>query len=263
MDRCTAADGTTIAYTTQGDGDGPPLVFVHGITDTHEDWSEMAGRLAVDHRCVSLDLRGHGESGDADDYGALSMALDVAAVVDAEQLASPVVVGHSLGAVVATAFAASEPTLGVVNVDQPLRLADFAAALRPLDAQLRDPDTFHPTLAAIFESMMGTMLDDATRAELATHREAARQEVVMGVWDLVLTSSDEELEAITEGVGAAITVPYLSLHGLDPGPGYAEWLGERIAAAQVEQWPDHGHYLHLVDPDRFEVELRRFIAEGT
>ena len=55
-----------------------------------------------------------------------------------------------------------------------------------------------------------------------------------------------------------ITVPYLSLHGMDPGPDYAAWLQNLVPTATVEVWPDMGHYLHLVDPGRFLARLAAF-----
>jgi pimeloyl-ACP methyl ester carboxylesterase len=260
MPTASTADGTTIAYDSVGSG--PPIVFVHGITDDRSDWADQMSRFATDHRVVALDLRGHGESGDAADHSALSMAFDVAAVVEAEQLDAPVVVGHSLGGAVVSVYAASAPVRAVVDVDQSLRFRDFAAALRPLDGQLRDPATFPGALAAIFDVMTGEMLDADTRVRLAARRATARQDVVLGVWDLVLSSTDEELDATTDGVGAAITAPFLSLHGLDPGDDYEAWLAERIGGTvTVELWPEHGHYLHLVDPDRFEERVRTFLSQ--
>jgi pimeloyl-ACP methyl ester carboxylesterase len=264
MPTCTTTDGVTIAYETSGDG--PPLVLVHGITDSRRDWDSVVPLLAGDHLCVALDLRGHGESGSADDYGALAMGGDVGAVVAALDLRDVVLVGHSLGAVAVTAYAASaamsvgpdgprSPVASVVNVDQSLRFSDFADALRPLEADLRS-ERFVEALTAVFESMNGPMLSQAERTRLGAHRVTARQDVVLGVWDLVFRSTGEELDATAAAVGSAVTVPYLALHGLDPGPGYADWLTWRMPSATVELWPDHGHYPHLVDPERFAERIR-------
>jgi pimeloyl-ACP methyl ester carboxylesterase len=57
--------------------------------------------------------------------------------------------------------------------------------------------------------------------------------------------------------------PYLALFGIDPGPGYAEWLARRVPGAVVETWEDHGHYPHLVDPDRFVDRIVAFWAGST
>lgn len=253
-------DGVTIAYSISGEPGAPPVVLVHGITDSHSDWAPVAKVLATDHRVVALDLRGHGASGEANDYAAMAMSLDVAAVCRAEGIVRPTVVGHSLGAVVASAFAAQYPTAGVVNVDQSLRFSDFAAGLRPLQPMLSG-EQFHEALGMIFASMEGTMLTEAQRTDLAEHRRRASQEVVLGVWSMVFDSTDEELDATAGAIGAAIEVPYLSLHGLDPGADYADWLGERIPGATVELWAEHGHYPHLADPERFVRRIRAFMGD--
>jgi len=54
------------------------------------------------------------------------------------------------------------------------------------------------------------------------------------------------------------STPYLSLFGVDPGPDYQQWLSGFIANSSIELWPEHGHYPHLVDPDRFVTRLREF-----
>lgn len=53
-------------------------------------------------------------------------------------------------------------------------------------------------------------------------------------------------------------VPYLSIHGVDPGAEYAHWLADLIPGALVEVWPDLGHYPHLVEPARFVSRLAAF-----
>lgn len=92
------------------------------------------------------------------------------------------------------------------------------------------------------------------------HLRRPDQSVVLGIWDVVLSSSVEELDAVVDAVAGAITVPYLSLHGIDPGPDYAAWLTSRIPTATVEVWPDTGHYPHLIAPDRFVERVVAFDA---
>ncbi len=61
-------------------------------------------------------------------------------------------------------------------------------------------------------------------------------------------------------LAGAVKVPYLSLHGIDPGPEYAPWLTRLVPTATVEVWPEHGHYPHLVDQARFLQRLHDFEA---
>src|SRR5690606_139834 len=106
------------------------------------------------------------------------------------------------------------------------------------------------------EQMAGP-LDGAERWRV-DHLRRPEQDVVLGVWDLVLRSTAEELDAVVDEVAGAVTVPFLSLHGIDPGPEYGDWLTARIPSATFEVWPDHGHYPHLVDPRRFVERITAF-----
>ena len=251
-------DGVGIAFDVVGDG--PDVVLVHGITDDRATWGPVADLLGSDHRVIRLDLRGHGESGPAADYGALAMAGDVGAVLAAVGASDPVLVGHSLGGFVVTALASQMRVRAVVNVDQPLAMSAFKDALGPLEPLLRgDDSSFRQALRLVFDSM-ASPLPAEVQAELDAHRDAARAEVVLGVWDLVLASSADELDAIVEAVLPTISSPYLAVHGADPGDDYRTWLTRLMPQTRLDVWEGTGHYLHLVDPERFVALVRSFVA---
>ncbi|HSL59720.1 MAG TPA: alpha/beta fold hydrolase [Acidimicrobiales bacterium] len=239
-------------------GSGPALVLVHGITEDRGSWDTLLPHLADRWRCVRLDLRGHGASADADDYSALAMAGDVAAVVaEAGIDEPPLLVGHSLGGVVVTAYAAGAPVRGVVNIDQSLRLGDFATALHPLADVLRSPD-YVAAVLGIMEALGTDRLPPEVREQVVAKHAAARHDVILGVWSMVLDASPEELTAVAEELLGAVQVTYLAVHGSDPGPGYAEWLADRVSGATVEVWDGLGHHPHLVDPARFAARVAAF-----
>lgn len=254
----TAPDGTSIAWSRTGSGD--PVVLVHGITESAASFDPVTERLSTTHEVVTLDLRGHGESASAATYDLGAMAGDVAAVISAAAIERPHLVGHSLGGAVVSAAGALLDVAGVVDVDQSLQLDAFKAQLLPAEPMLRDPQQYQLVVDAMFESMMGDKLgaEEQTRVNALRH---ADHEVVLGVWDLLLT---EPVEAIAATVDAALAgyrgrdVAYLALFGIDPGDTYVTWLAERIPGAVVEYWDGHGHYPHLVDPDRFVARLREF-----
>ncbi len=261
---CTAADGTTISYSEQGSGDGPAVLLVHGITESTPSWEPVIDRLVGSHRVVSLDLRGHGASGTAERYDLEAMAGDVVAVSMAAGLEKPHLVGHSLGGAVVSAVGAAMPVSSVVNVDQSLQLGGFKEQLAPAEAMLRDPASFQAVIDGLFAEMAGPKLG-ADEAARVNGLRRADQSVVLGVWDLMFTMSTEEIQAVVDGALAGysgVDVAYLSLFGIDPGPGYSEWLGSHIAGAVTEVWDDHGHYPHLVDPDRFVTRLAEFWADA-
>ncbi len=246
-----------IAWDSQGDG--VPIVFVHGITDNRHTWHRVVPLLQDGFRCVTLDLRGHGESSDADDYSAFAMADDIATVLDEAGIDEPpILVGHSLGGAVVTIYAASRPARAVVNVDQPLRLGDFARALQPMASMLRGPDV-HQALQLVFAALGIDKLPPDDRAWAEDLHARARQDVVLGVWGDVLTATPEDLDALVGQLLPHIEAPYLAIHGADPGGDYVTWLQALVPQVTVERFDGDGHYLHLVEPERFASRVRTFL----
>lgn len=262
MTTTNSADGTEIHFTDFG-GDGPPVLLVHGITESAGSWDPVTERLRESNRVITMDLRGHGQSGTADRYDLEAMAGDVAAVAGALELFGQVhIVGHSLGGAVVSAVGAAAPIASVVNVDQSLQLGAFKAQLGEIEPMLRDAASFNAVIDGMFAQMAGTKIA-AGEVDRLNELRRADQTVVLGVWDMIFTASEAEITAVVEGALAGyadVSVPYLSLFGIDPGPDYEAWLSSFISGAQVELWADHGHYPHLVDPDRFVQRLEAFWA---
>lgn len=254
-ERTSAADGTDIAWSAVGEGED--VLLVHGITESAASWAPIIDRLAPSNRVISLDLRGHGESGLADRYDLEAMAGDVAAVMAAAGSASPHLVGHSLGGAVVSAAGAVLPVASVVNVDQSLQLGGFKAALEPAEAMLRDEATFPAVISQLFTDMRGSLGD--AEFDRINQLRRGNQTVVLGVWEMMFTMSEEEIAAVVDGALAGYSdVRYLSLFGIDPGPDYAAWLAGHIVNCEVELWDGAGHYPHLHEPDRFVDRVRSF-----
>lgn len=254
-------DGTRVTYEIDGDANGgePSVVLVHGITEHRGTWDPVVPALAAERQVVRVDLRGHGESSDAADYGIEALAGDVVAVVEHLGLDPPHLVGHSLGGAVVTFAAASMPVRSVVNVDQPLQLWEMATLLRSIEAELRSPG-FHTLLVSVFDGLGIEAVPEPERASLRALHASARPEVVLGIWDTLLTSTSNELASAVEAALGAIDAPYLSLHGSDPGDEYEAWLQRLLPTATVEVWPGLGHWLHLVEPARFVARVNAWTA---
>jgi pimeloyl-ACP methyl ester carboxylesterase len=109
--------GTRLSYAVAGDG--PPLVLVHGLGGTIENWRALAPPLATRHRVLVPDLPGHGRSSVLPEARSLdALAEAVLAVADAEEIRPAVWIGHSLGGGVALRAAAlrSDVVRGLVLV---------------------------------------------------------------------------------------------------------------------------------------------------
>lgn len=101
-------------------GRGSPVVALHGLTASYINFIGIAERLAGRRPLLALDLRGRGDSDKPNGpYGMAQHARDVAAAMRAFDLTPSVIVGHSMGAFIATALAEQNPELvaGLILID--------------------------------------------------------------------------------------------------------------------------------------------------
>ena len=93
------------------EGEGPPIVLIHGFGAALDWWDEIAARLASGHRVIRLDLIGHGGTeAPASGYTIERQAKLVTAVLDKLGIGSVIAIGHSMGGEVATALAEADPS---------------------------------------------------------------------------------------------------------------------------------------------------------
>jgi pimeloyl-ACP methyl ester carboxylesterase len=104
--RITAHDGLELNV-LDWEGSGETIIFLHGGALTAHSWDLVCLGLRDEWRCLALDLRGHGDSGWADEYRIETAVHDVATLVAHRQLNRVHLVGNSLGGLVAAHFAAT------------------------------------------------------------------------------------------------------------------------------------------------------------
>lgn len=98
-----AIDGGTLAYAD--DGAGSAIVLIHGFLLDHSIWDTVTARLAKRARVLRPDVRGLGRSSvTPGPYLVETLAADIAALLDAKDIASATIVGHSLGGYIALSF---------------------------------------------------------------------------------------------------------------------------------------------------------------
>jgi pimeloyl-ACP methyl ester carboxylesterase len=120
-----ARDGVRLFYTDQGAGD-PPLLFVHGWCCDSTHWRAQVRAFRRKHRVVTTDLRGHGRSGKPKQgYTMDGFCEDLEWLIGELDLAKPVVIGHSMGGVIAFMLAKRKkrPLSAIVLVDSSLHIA--------------------------------------------------------------------------------------------------------------------------------------------
>lgn len=109
LDEFIVAGDVTLHYVEWGE-QGPPIVLVHGLTANAFCFQAFADELARDHRVFAYDLRGRGDSDKPEKgYSVPVHAADLLKLIDELGLERPVLIGHSLGALISLYFAAHYP----------------------------------------------------------------------------------------------------------------------------------------------------------
>lgn len=163
-------------------------------------------------------------------------------------LAQPIVVGHSVGAVVATTYAARYPVRGVVNLDQILLPGPFGVAVRQAESTLRGPDW-----RRVWDGMLAGMGIESLPAEareIVTTATDPRPDLLLGYWGEILRGSDEDIAAERHSDLRSIGergIPYRWVTSSEPPPRYLAWLTETLPEVVVTVLPG-SHFPHLAEP---------------
>lgn len=177
------AGGLRLRY--RDTGEGPPLLLLHGIGQSLEDWNEQHDRLSSTHRVISLDLPGFGYSQrPAAPVTLRRLAQAVPEFLDALDVTEPVhVIGNSLGGAVAMSFSVAHPrrvsSLVLVNsagFGSEVTIALRLLAVRPIGTRLIAPSVTSSTrtLQSIFhDQSLATPDRIALALELARRPEHA------------------------------------------------------------------------------------------
>jgi pimeloyl-ACP methyl ester carboxylesterase len=127
-----------LSFAVEDEGEGPPVVLLHGFPDSHVLWRHQVPALvAAGYRVINPDLRGFGESSrpqEAERYGILDLVGDVMGIMDSCGVQRAHVVGHDWGAALAWAMAAFAPDrvdhLVALSVGHPLAFREVGFVQR-------------------------------------------------------------------------------------------------------------------------------------
>lgn len=235
-------------------GDGPPLVFLHGMGAVAASWLTVGQEFSAEYRVIIPDLAGHGAS--APLTGEITFALQLAAleaVLRAECGEAAVLVGHSLGGWLACVLALSHAGFvrHVVSVNGPLLLPwPEGLSLIP-DNRAAAAKLFAATSASGAPPVADAMLD----AYMAYARSGpiSRYNFNLDAWQPYFL--DESLHRFP--------CPVDLIWGMDDelvSYANAEILLRKLADVRVTQLEGCGHLPHIDAPRRFIEALRAVLA---
>lgn len=251
-----AADGVPIRYSVQGKGE-PTLVFIHcGGCDRHV-WDNQVSVFAKNQRVVTIDLPGHGESGQGrKSWSVESFADDVNTVITKLKLKRVILVGSSMG--------------GPIVLEATRRMPERVVAIVPIDAlhnvenkvSQEQLDAVVKQLRADYKGAMTGFLNQMLFSPSTP--AAVKSRITSEV-----TSRPPELAiAILEGILAYDPVPALKevkvpIHAINADMNPTNLQINRKYAPQFEVViiKGSGHYPMLEDPTHFNELLMDYLHQ--
>jgi non-heme chloroperoxidase len=251
----------TLHYAEQGDPNGIPVILLHGITDSWHSYELIMPFMPEFVHLYAISQRGHGGSGRPHyGYQPEHFAKDVAVFMKTLGIKQAVIVGHSMGSVIAQCFAIQYPELtkAVVLAGAFADCASNAgiAELNKVVAELKKP--VDKKFAAEFQQ--STIMRPVPPAffDMAVNETL---KVPVRVWksvtkELAVTNYTSQLETVT--------VPVLLIWGdkdLFVTETDQQVLHAMLSDSKRVVYEGTGHAVHWEEPERFANDLTSFIRE--
>ena len=245
------------------EGEGPPLVLIHGIGASRHSWDGIVDRLKHECRCIFYDLRGHGRSPlPTPPYSLDDLVEDLEALRAELGLAKAHFMGHSLGGMIGPAYARRYPehvlSLGLLSTAAG-RTAEDSAKVKGVVAAMRERG-IAPVLETLKERWF-TPEFAAARPEVIQRR---MQQVIDCDGQVFLSVFDVYAETEMAPWLAEVKAPSLVLTGeFDGGcpPRLNEFIARTMPQAELVVLPKLRHAILLEAPEQVAPRLLEFLAK--
>jgi pimeloyl-ACP methyl ester carboxylesterase len=251
-------DGVALYYEEAGEGE-PPVLLVHGWCCDHTYFAPQVEHFVErGHRVVAVDLRGHGKSEKPHQrYAMQDFADDLAWLCQRLEFTKPVVVGHSMGGIVAFDLAARYPHLpsAVAMLDAAVVLPSAARAAIPgLLEELRDPD-YRNVLREYASRALFIPTDDEQREErILQSMSSTPQHVVVSAFEGLRDYDPTEAAG-----GLAVPGVYIAADELQPRSDMTRFH-EMFSDIQYGKTVGSGHFCQLEVPEQVNAMIERFLV---
>lgn len=256
-----SSDGEQISYNVYGKGD-TALLFVHGWSCDSRYWREQVPHFAEEYRVITMDLAGHGNSGQHRKvYSVDGFARDVKAVIEAANAKKVILIGHSFGGEIVAYTARLEPkkVIGIIGVDTLHNLDETfskeeAYELIGLDEFKKD---FKTATSQFIKQMMVKDVNQALLSWIINDMSSAPPEAA-------ISSLEEYVEAIADkktiNLFREVKVPVICINA-DMWPTNTEANRRYMMSFDVKIMKGVGHFLMLERPEEFNSLLDGSIKE--
>ena len=246
-------------------GAGPPLVILHGLFGSLDNWQTLARRWADDYTVILVDLRNHGRSPHADEMSYPAMAEDVATFLEDRNVHACALLGHSMGGKVAMQTALTYPGLVTRLIVIDMAPRQYARGHDEVFDALRALDPAELTDRREADDLVAPYLPDPG-VRMFLLKNLARREGQGFRWRMNLPVLYRDYDTLVGPVtrpGDPYPEPALFVRGGRSRYVRDEDLGptrELFPRATLETIADVGHWLHAEAPDKLYGLVDNFLA---
>lgn len=248
-------------------GEGEPLIILHGLFGSSDNWLSIARELEDQYKVYLIDQRNHGDSPHSKEFTYAAMAADLKEFVEERGIDGAVVMGHSMGGKTAMKFAVSYP-----NLLEKLVVVDIAPRYYPVH---------HDLILEGLQSIDTASLESRRDADKALSEYVpelgVRQFLLKNLgrnseggyeWKINLPVISGQIENVGEALGEEerFEKPVLFINGAKSGYIKKErdesLIQQIFPKANIETIAGAGHWVHAEKPAEVIVKVRAFMKEA-
>lgn len=258
-------------------GDGPPLIILHGLYGSSDNWVSIGRKLSANYEVYLVDQRNHGKSPHSPQHNYHLLKEDLLEFMDKQSIDKAIILGHSMGGKTAMFFAVDYPervnNLIVVDISpksyrntKSTQLLSHSTIIKAM----YNVDFNHVKSREDIDKILSPSIP-LKRVRQFLLKNVNRTKDNRFAWSLNLESISNELKNIMDGLpiknfknGNGITgFPALFIKGEKSDyikPSDRRAIETVFPFAEIEIIPNAGHWLHAEKPKLFLKTIQNFLA---
>ncbi len=251
-------DGNAMHYVSYGEG--PPVVFIHGLGGSSNVWHGVMQAMQQHHHGVAMDLRGHGRSQSRGKFSIEGWSKDIKKLIAHLELPAVTLVGHSLGTLVAQHLAQTSPD----TVDQ-LVLVGGISYFQPPTA-----DAYRERADLVEAEGMDVLVDSWLEGAVSPQTHATQAGAVGLLREMFLRNDPISYAKSCRALSKAphirrdeIGQPTLMItgaHDRSTPLAMAEEIKSSIPVSRIRVLPNVGHWAPVEAPGEIAASVLEFLT---
>lgn len=240
-------------------GEGPTLLFLHGLGSNRHCWVDTVEKLKSDYHCVTLDLHGHGDNQKVPDLLTVESAADeIAQMIKKEKWMPSAVIGHSLGGMIGLMLELKNPQLTnkLIVLDTPTRQIRFWILKRMVMNTL--DKNFDKAIAKQYAHMTGDM--DLYHQLVETCKETNREAYLRFMKSLLYTELHEKVKKISVPIHLILSRSLAPTEALKDKV-IQKYGYEHLPKENIHRSIKAGHFTMMEKPEAFAETLRKIVEK--